>query len=177
MRILNFVIALSVFTTLSAQAEVVSCKAKDAKGLTVKLDFDPTIAIPTIWKKDRDGRGYIEGIKLGKKNGAGLTTARVEMKIPRSEFKAPYSGTFEWSEYYEVNIEEKAGSGYSDRFGGKGYISFHGHDKDQLWDAMAYIPLQEVREENKTFPGLLTIQASIMDQGYYHIDLVCSSKP
>ncbi len=169
---------LSLFVVQAqASRQAITCvEVSKNKGdkLKVYLDFDPAVSQETIWSKDAQGNGVIITYKLGSKDGNGLTSARVGLEIPSSEFKKPYSGRFLLTDFYDINTDEKTG-GYAYKFDGQPYHGFHGHDKDQRWDTMVYIPSSIIGQNAKSFPGLTTIQMDLMDQGYYHIDLNCSS--
>ena len=166
---------LSLFVVQAhASRQAVTCvevsKGSGSK-MKVYLDFDPAASQETVWSN-----GSIITYKLGSENGQNLTSARVGFDIPSSEFKAPYSGKTLLTALYEVNVLEKAGGGYSYKFNNEDYRSFHGHDQNQRWDAMVYIPNSVIGQNAKSFPGLATIQMDLMDQGYFHIDLNCSSE-
>lgn len=169
---------LSVFVAQAhASRQYVTC-VEVAKGGKLKayLDFDPSVTQETIWQKDPNGTGSsIITYKNGTNNNGNNTTARVGLEIPSSQFKAPYSGRFLFTDFYDVNTVQKAGSGYSDKFDNQAYRLFHGHDKDQRWDMMVYIPDSIIGKDAKDFAGLATIQMDLMDQGYYHVDMTCSS--
>src|SRR5438445_13082000 len=94
---------------LSSQAhasrQAVTCTevSKAKNKIQVLMDFDPSVTIETIWKNN-----LIETIKLGTEDQGALTTARVGMVIPSSQFKMPYSGRFLFTDFYEVNSKDEA---------------------------------------------------------------------
>jgi|GEM_PF-2380118 len=174
--ILSLLVILMAGQAYAARETVVCKEASDAKSkIKVYLDYDPSVALDNNWQKDKEGHSIIAPYALAETDAQGKTTARVGIEIPSSQFKKPYSGRFLLNGLYKVNALEKAGSGYSYVFGNQDYRSFHGFDKNDLWDAMVYISDEATGQSLKSFPGLLTIQMDLMDQGYYHIDLVCSS--
>jgi hypothetical protein len=166
--------ALLLSSVAFAARETITCKNKD--GYKVSLNFDPDVKIDTVWKKDEKHGSYIETIKLGGLDTKTTTTALLDLSIPSSEFKRPYSGHFRIKEFYEVNGLDEANSGYSYKFNKEAYRGVHGSADGDLWDVMFYYPDTSVRNSENKFPGLLTIQSNFMDQGYYHIDLICISE-
>lgn len=173
MRTIVSTLLLSMFAVQAhASRQAVTCTSLDAgRKLNVYLDFDPAATQETVWSN-----GSIITYKLADKNGQNTTSARVGLDIPSTMFKAPYSGKFLLTSLYDVNTLQKAGSGYSSRFNNEDYRGFHGTDDDRRWDAMVYIPNSVIGQNAKSFPGLTTIQMDLMDEGYYHIDLKCSSE-
>lgn len=169
--LLSFVMLATSNTYASRQ--LISCRNEE--GYKLSANFDPSKKIETVWKKDQHG-DYIQTIILGNKDTKTTTTAKVFLTVPSSEFKKPYYGKFQYSEFYEVNISEEANSGYSYKFDGGPYQSFHGHDQEQHWDMMFYFDNSALGKNSKSFRALTTIQMDLMDQGYLHIDLKCSSK-
>lgn len=174
------IVLLSLIVTQFAHAglrQSVSCveKKRGKNKIEVKLSFDPSVARETVWKKDAQGRSYVETYKVDKTEGAMTTTTKVSVAIPASYYRT-YSGTYRWSDFYDINTLEEAGSGYSDmNFDGKEYRAFHGHDKNMMWDMMVYLPNDSAALKGQTFPGLLAMQMDIMDQGYYFFDLECTT--
>lgn len=160
-----------------ASRQAVTCQevSKSKSKIKVYLDYDPALVLDDNWQKDAKGNTIIVPYTLGAADIGTETTVRVGIEIPNSQFRKPYSGRFLLTGLYDANSIEEAGSGYSYKFGGQAYRSFHGSDENGRWDAMVYIPDSVTGQTEKSFPGLLTIQMDLMDQGYYHIDLTCSS--
>ena len=180
MKINSLAVLFAIFVQVGvayADRQAVVCKGgKGFEGFAVSLSFNPDKAIDTIWKKDKTHGAYIQTIKLGERDTRTATTARLAITVPSNFIKAPYNGKFPLTDFYEVNIRKAADSGYSYKFNGQGYRSFHGHDENQRWDMMFYFPEMIESGSASKFNALTTIQFDMMDQGYYHIDLVCSSK-
>jgi hypothetical protein len=160
-----------------ASRETVSCAGKGKfKGYAAKLDFEAETALETVWAKN-EIHTYVLGKTDSAKTNPPTTTAKVSFTVPSTAWKKPYSGTFPFTDFYEVNVLQKAGGDFGSTFKtDKPYRSFHGHDKDQRWDTMIYFGDDAIGKTADKFPALATIQADLMDQGYYFIELVCSSK-
>lgn len=171
------IVALLMFSlAANATQEFVTCKEKSkTPGYKLSLRFDPNLSRAEVWKTDSKGSGSIHPYSVGKTETKTQTATQVVLQIASTEFKKPYSGKFPFTGFYEVNVKEAAGTGYSYRFGGGAYRSFHGFDADSRWDMMVYLPETAIGNAEARFPGLITIQMDLMDQGYYHIDMICDS--
>lgn len=165
-------ILVAIFATSSAYAARQTIQCSDSHGdYKVVMAFDPEVQLEKIWNDY-----HVEPYRLGNEDAHGFTAARMKLFVGTSEFKRPYAGTFLLSEFYEVNKFEKAGFGYSVKFGGQAYRIFHGQDKAHRWDTIVYIPDAVLGKEVSSFPALTTIQPDMANQGYYHIDMMCSSR-
>lgn len=158
------VVVLSASTAFASRMYITCDEGKNTKTqYTAHASYDPAIALETMWKKS--GRSsYIVTYKQGKEDRGETTTARVGIAFPK--------GRVELREFYSVNVFGT--QGYGDDVGP--YRAFHGHDKDQQYDLMLYFSDAGLRESPKKFKGLLTFQPAGLEQGYYHINLVCSSR-
>ena len=180
MRYRTLILILSTSLIVSsawASREVIACKGVGKfKGYSAKLDFEAETTLSTVSENN-----MILTYKMGKQDSSEarppVTTAKVSLTVPTSAWKKPYSGTFAFTDFYEVNELNKAGGNFSAHLNSdKPYRSFHGHDKDQRWDMMVYFPDEVIGHAVDKFPGLAAMQADLMDQGYYFIELQCSSQ-
>lgn len=171
-----FVAALFVASTAHASRETIKCIQTGADRLkeSVVVEFDPAISLEAQTYASGQYKGLYNTIKPGKADSSTETTANVVLNFP--DFKKPYGGRFPLVEFFNVNSHSAAGGGYSYKFDNKAYDSFHGEAEGGRWDIMIYVPDASVRRASPAkFAGLLTSQMDLMDQGYYHIDLECSS--
>lgn len=178
MRFLVLILSAAFAFNAFAARQKITCEevTKSKSKHTLTVDFDPSLNLETMWKKSKKLGDYIETYKLGEEDKGGKTTARLNFSVPGTKKQSQYSGKFSMTDYYEVNSPNEAGGGYSYKFGNKAYRSFHGHDENGRWDTMFYFPESALGQNAEDFPGLITMQMDIMDQGYYHIDMKCSSK-
>lgn len=178
-RSLSILFVMSVsLPAFAGVRQLISCAEKEvakADQIKVSLNFDPSVSRDTIWAKDDKGRPFVKTYVAGDAEGELETTARVTVTIPKTRFRG-YSGRVAWSDFYDINTFEEAGSGYSYKFGGGPYRAFHGHDRDLSWDMMVYFPDAVSGKAAREFDGLLTMQMDIMDMGYFHIDLTCRAR-
>lgn len=163
---LLFVSSLVVLPEVQAARQIVTC-SNSGSGHKAILNFNPAIQLMNNSVKSV--------ITKGSQDSGNTTTAVVNVTIPKTkgEFLG-YSGSFDLINYYSVNHKEN--NGYSYKFNGQPYRTFHGNTKDDKIDMEVYIPDAIVGKESSSFNGLMVYQPSYLDEGYYHIDLVCSSK-
>jgi hypothetical protein len=162
-------------STAFARRQFVTCdEGKNTKAqYTARASFDPDIALDTVWRRLEKGSRYIETYLPGEEDGNARTTAQVQFTVPGDkQFSKEFTGAFALSEFYNVNVFGTLGN--EDAVGP--HRKFHGFDKNQRFDAILFLSNAGLRAGPEKFKGLLNIQPSNVSQGYYHINLVCSSR-
>jgi len=157
-------LATFAFATLAnaAPKQTISCKEVDGKHKYI-VSFNPEAEQKEKWT--REG---IETYSLGKRNTKTTTTARAQLIYPNGEKE-------KLVRYYQVNQLEEKDGGYTDRFNGETLRSFSGTGSEESHITM-YLGESQIGKNDKDFKALVLYQWAMMDQGYYHIDMRCTSK-